>query len=161
MKTTRCVVARVLIAGSLGLGACTPEKTPDAKDPAGAASDSGKSGGMAGMKDMPGMMTTAMMDSIQSQMKSMAAMSADQMVSTLPMHRSMVANALSQMSADMRGMNMTADAAWTALSDSIRQDLIRLPDMTKGEVAQAMPPHHARVMRLMKMHMDMMGKMGK
>ena len=117
-----------------------------------------KAGGMAGMQ---GMMSPAMADSMQAEMKHMAAMTPDQMTAMLPMHRQMVGNMLSQMSSDMRSMNMPADAAWTALTDSVRQDLIRLPEMSTTELKQAITAHHARVTRLMQMHKDMMAKMGK
>ena len=150
------------VAGLL-LPACTSKGTAsrDSAATAKAASDTGKGGGMSGMAGMPGMMNAAMMDSMQAQMKTMAAMSPDQIASMLPMHRQMVANMLSQMSSDMRSMNMSADPAWTALSDSVRQDLVRLPEMTKAQLQKAMPAHEARVTRLMQMHKDMMAKMTK
>ena len=93
--------------------------------------------------------------------KMMQTMTSDQLAAILPMHRQMVANMLAQMTADMRSMNMPADAAWTATIDSVRQDLIHLPEMTKAELKQAMPAHAARVSRLVQMHKEMMAKMGK
>jgi hypothetical protein len=113
------------------------------------------------MAGTPGMVDSAMMDSMQAQMRMMTSMTADQMAATLPTHRQMVATMLSQMTAEMRSMNMPADAAWTATIDSVRQDLIRLPVMTKPELKQAMPAHLARVSRVMQIHKDMMAKMGK
>ena len=70
----------VLLAGPVAgllLAACTSKGTAsrDSAATAKAASDTGKGGGMSGMAGMPGMMNAAMMDSMQAQMKTMAAMS--------------------------------------------------------------------------------------
>ena len=164
MKGSGVRIMLVATVAGLSLAACRAKETPSSQDSAGtakAASDSAKSSGMSGMAGMRGMVSPGMMDSMQMQMRSMAAMNPDQMASMLPMHRQMVANMLSQMMTEMRSMNMAPDAAWTALSDSVRQDLIGLPEMAKSELKQGIPAHHARVMRLMQMHRDMMAKMGK
>jgi len=130
-----------------------------------ASADSGmqtKMSGMPGMSGaMGGMMSVAMMDSMQTHMGMMEGMSADGMKAMLPAHREMVANMLSRMSAEMRQMNMQSDAKWTALADSVRRDLVRMPDMSAAELRSAMPAHGARVMRLMQMHSSMIGGMKK
>ena len=160
----------VLIAALLG-SACTSKpavSTDTATRTAAAApdTDSAKAGAMTGMQGMQamqgmqGMMSGAMMDSMRAEMQKMEGMTADQMVAMLPMHRQMAANMLSRMSAEMRSMNMPANPAWTAATDSVRQDLARLPDLSKEQLKQALPAHHARLMKLMQMHKDMMGKMG-
>ena len=117
--------------------------------------------GMQGMQSMQGMMSGATMDSMHAEMQKMEGMTADQMAAMLPMHRQMAANMVSRMSAEMRSMNMPANPAWTTTTDSVRQDLARLPELSKEQLKQAMPAHHARLMRLMQMHRDMMAKMGK
>lgn len=163
MRASRFTIPIVALLAGLLVAACTSKQPPASQDStaAKAAADTTKPGGMAGMAGMQGMMSPAMADSMQAEMKKMAAMTPDQMAAMVPMHRQMVGNMLSQMSSDMRSMNMPADAAWTALTDSVRQDLIRLPDMSKAELKQVMPAHHARITRLMQMHKDMMAKMGK
>ena len=152
----------VLVAALLGatLAACTSKEPPQSQD-AGAAGGASADSSMSGMAGMPGMMDQAMMDSMQASMRTMAGMTPDQMAAALPTHRQMAANMLSQMTSDMRSMNMTADAAWTALIDSVRQDLIRMPEMTKAELGRAMAAHNARVTRLMEMHKGMMSKAGR
>lgn len=75
------------------------------------------------------------------------------------MHRQMVANTISQMNQEMRAMNMPANAAWSATVDSVRQDLIRMPDMSSRDLAARLPEHHTRVTRLLQMHRDMVAKM--
>lgn len=172
--TSSClvVVLGALVAGS---AACTSKEASSTHESASAANagslegarkadSSGKGSGIAGMPGMAGMSSTmgsAMMDSMQAHMGMMTSMTADQMAATLPTHRQMVVNMLSQMTAEMRSMNMPADAAWMATIDSVRQDLIRLPEMTKPELKQAMAAHVARLSRVMQMHKDMMAKMGK
>ena len=166
---TSATLATLTLTGLLLAIACTskPAASTDTASRTAAAApaaDSAKAGGMpgmAGMQGMQGMMSSATMDSMHAEMQKMEGMTADQMAAMLPMHRQMAANVLSRMTADMRSMNMPADAAWTATTDSVRQDLTRLPELSKEQLKQAMPAHHARMMRLMQMHKDMMAKMGK
>jgi hypothetical protein len=56
----------------------------------------------------------------------------------------------------MRSTNMRGDPMWNALVDSVRQDLVHMPDMSGQELKTLMPAHQARVMRLMQMHQQMM-----
>ena len=144
MKQT-IVIAAVLLAA-----ACS--KGPDRSDTSATKADSA---GMAGM-NMAGMMSQASVDSMTAHMRMMDTASAASLQAMLPMHRQMVANMLSQMSADMRSMNMSGDARWTALSDSVRQDLVRLPEMNAQQLKGFMPSHHGRITRLMQSHMAMM-----
>jgi hypothetical protein len=166
MISNRSRASLGMLMGIATASACT-SKPAASTDTAGRtaaaapAADSAKAGGMAGMAGMQGMMSSAMMDSMHAQMQKLDGMTADQMAAMLPMHRQMAANMLSQMTADMRSMNMPADAAWTATTDSVRQDLIRLPTLSKAQLEQALPAHRARMMRLMQMHKDMMTRMGK
>ena len=121
--------------------------------------------GMAGMPGMGGMggmgstMGIAMTDSMHAHMRTMGDMSGDRMKAILPIHRQMAANMLSRMNSEMRNMNMQADGAWNATVDSLRQDLIRMPEMGARELEAMMPAHHARMTCLMQMHRDMMGRM--
>ena len=142
------------VATASVLAACTSKKSERSPETAAAA----KPGAMPAMPGMSGMMSSAMMDSMSAEMRSMSSMSAAEMARMLPQHRQMVANMLSQMTSDMRSMNMPGDAAWTATVDSVRQDLVRFPDMTPAELKGAMPAHQARVSRLMTMHREMMSK---
>ncbi len=64
---------------------------------------------------------------------------------------------LAQMNREMREMDMAGDEAWTATVDSLRQDLTRMPEMSRDEMAATMPGHRARMNRLMEMHRSMMG----
>jgi len=130
----------------------------NARDEPGAVADTGMQG-MKGMEGMGGMME--MMSQMQSHMRMMEAAGADSMKAMLPMHRQMVANMISQMNSEMRGMNMKADSAWQATIDSLRQDLVRMPEMSAAELHTFMPRHGARMTRLMDMHRSMMGSMKK
>lgn len=115
--------------------------------------------GAGGMQGMPGMQNDGMMQQMQSHMQMMMGMSPDSMRAMMPEHRQMAANMLAQMNRDMQQMNMSADEAWTATVDSLRQDLTRMPEMGAQELEGFMPGHHARMTRLIEMHRSMMGTM--
>lgn len=150
----------LLLAAAATFSACQArdDRSAMADSPATAtrADSGGKMGEMGGMH---GMMGGATMDSMQAHMGMMDSMSGERMKEMLPMHRQMAANMLSQMNSEMRSMNMAANTTWTATVDSVRQDLIRLPEMSSQELSAAMPGHHARLKRLMEMHRDMMRSM--
>lgn len=122
------------------------------------SSDTGRAAGMAGMQGMQGMMSGRMMDSMQAHMRMMDGMTGEQMKAMLATHRQMVANMLSQMNSEMRRMNMSGDPAWSATVDSVRQDLVHMPEMNGQQLQGMMPAHHARVTRLLEMHQRMMGQ---
>ena len=102
-------------------------------------------------------MSGGTLEGMQAHIRSMQGVSSDSLRAMLPMHRQMVANMIAEMNREMRGMNMSADAAWTATADSLRQDLVRMPEMTAAELQSFMPAHQARVDRLMQMHGSMIG----
>ena len=149
----------------IALAACgTGERDQSAageQEGAGTAMDStGGRRGMAGMDDQMGdMMNGGAMEAMQEHMQRMMGAGADSLQSMMPMHRQRTANMLSTMNREMRDMNMTGDAAWTATMDSIRQDLVRMPEMSPEELPALMPAHRDRVMRLLAMHRSMMANM--
>ena len=112
--------------------------------------------GMPGMSAAGGMTSAAMMDSMTAHITAMDTASASTMQTMLPAHRQAVANMIAQMNAEMRGMNMSGDARWTALMDSVRQDLVRMPEMNAEQLKANAPAHHGRLARLMQSHRDMM-----
>lgn len=119
----------------------------------------GGTAGTGGMRGMAGMQRGDMMTQMQNHLRMMNGASGDSLETMLPAHRQMVWNMLAQMNQQMRNMNMTADPQWTALVDSLRQDLVRMPDMGAKELHDIMPAHRARIARLMGMHRFMMGSM--
>jgi hypothetical protein len=168
MTWTSRQLAGFVLGGAAALVAC---RSGDKATPDSTAASSRDAGSLEGarkdtahpMAAMPGMagaaMANGMMDSMEVHMRSMTTASTDHIKALVPEHRQMVANMLSQMTQEMRSMNMPADAAWTATVDSVRQDLIHLPEMTGSDLNAMMPAHHARISRLLQMHRDMMGKM--
>ena len=146
---------RTLTVVSLALLVACGRAT-DRADTAAAGSDTGHTADMTGMG---GMMSGAMMDSMAAHMRGMDTISAASLQAMMPMHRQMAANMIAQMNSEMRGMNMQADASWTALMDSVRQDLVRLPELNAQQVKAFIPDHHGRLMRLMQRHRDMMKNM--
>lgn len=145
MKTA-CMVAAFALVVACG-------RTADRPDTTAAASDTG---GMAGMTGMGSMMSGAMMDSMAAHMRGMDTVSAASLQAMLPMHRQMAANMVAQMNSEMRSMNMPANASWTAIMDSVRQDLVRMPEMNAQQLKAFIPAHHGRITRLMQGHRDMM-----
>ncbi len=127
-------------------------------------------GGMNGMNGMPAMggmqgmggggMMAQMTPQMMTHMRMMQGASADSMAAMMPMHRQMMANMLARMNGEMRGMHMPADARWTATADSLRQDLVRMPELSAPELKAMMPAHLERMKRLMEMHRGMMGGTG-
>lgn len=134
---------------------------PDSAAAAGSPRPDTGTGAMAGMPGMGGTAGAAggMGAEMEAHMRMMQGASADSLRAMLPMHRQMVANMLSRMNGEMRQMNMPADVPWTATVDSLRQDLVRMPEMSGAELKEMMPGHVARVSRLADMHQRMMASM--
>ena len=153
------------IAASLTLAACgAREEAPASGDSAAAsaAAAAEKPGSLEGPRPSdsataaPATPSGRMIDAMQARLAAAEGMSAEQLKATLPEHRQAAANLIAEMNREMRGMNMTGDAAWTALVDSLRRDLTTMPDLAAGELRAMMPAHRARLTRLMQMHRDMM-----
>jgi hypothetical protein len=99
------------------------------------------------------------MEEMQAHLQGMHGASGDSLRAMLPAHRQMTANMLASMGREMREMDMKGDAAWEATADSLRQDLVRMPEMGAAELKGFMPAHQARLERLMEMHRRMSGGM--
>jgi hypothetical protein len=143
----------VLLAVCVLIAACGGEPQEEAAAGAGADSTEAPAMPMPGMQGMSGMQR---MDSMMARMQQMQGVSADSMRAMMPMHRQMADSALAAMEGDMRAMNVTPDAGWSALADSLRQDMTRMSAMSGSEMMAAMPEHHARMQRLMERHRAMM-----
>ncbi len=116
-----------------------------------AADTAGQMGGM--QMTMQGML---MMPMMRQHLDSMAAMRPEQMAAMMTVHQDMASRMMDAMGADMRGMNMTGDAAWIALGDSLRRDLAELPGLSGEPLRVRMEAHIARMRRMMTMHEGMM-----
>lgn len=151
MKRTRTLGA---IATALLFGACGGDDAdrPSAEGMAG--TPMGEMEGMEGM-DMGG----GMMAEMQAHMQRTRGASGDSLMAMMPTHRQMTANLLAQMNREMRDMNMADDAEWNETVSALREDLVRLPDMSAEEVQAFLPEHQARIDRLIEMHGSMMGDM--
>jgi hypothetical protein len=150
MLTLRAMSVAVLV---LAVSACRQ----------GGEGDASRDTGMAGMEGMRGAVasgSTQLMADVEAHTGMMRNATADSMKALLPMHRPMVANMIAQLDREMRDMNMTADAAWNATLDSLRQDLRVVPDLSAQALHELMPAHSSRVRRVIDMHRSMMAKMG-
>jgi len=152
-------LGRIAYVGTLvvvtACGSGSQERAAESDQAVPAPADTAGMGGMPGM----GMESGKMMASMMSHMNMMQGVSADSMKAMMPMHRQMAANMLPEMNREMRTMNMTADAAWSATVDSVRTDLTRMPEMSAAELQALMPGHHRRMQRLMEAHQAMMKNM--
>jgi hypothetical protein len=151
-----------LLVGTLVLAGCGGgERAERSRDTGGMMGrmDSGMghmdSGGM-GMGNMQGM---SMMPGMRAYMDSMMRMSPQQMQAMMARHEQMMSRMMDGMGSDMRGMKMSASPGWTALSDSVKQDLADLPNLQGQKLSTRMRAHADRVKRLIAMHEKMMRAM--
>jgi hypothetical protein len=120
--------------------------------------------GMSGMRmdsmrmggDQMGMGGSNMMPMMRAHTDSMMRMSPEQMSGMMAAHERMMSQMMDRMGADMRGMNMSGDAKWNALVDSVKADLADLPGLQGKELSARMQAHADRVRRLISMHEGMM-----
>ena len=152
-------IFRTCLIFTLALAACGGADTAQEEAAAPPAAAPAGEGAMPGMQGMSGTQGGGMMEEMQAHMRSMQGAGGDSLLAKLPVHRQMAANMIAQMNREMRDMNMAADAAWTATVDSLRQDLVRMPEIGAPELRSFMPAHHARLERLMQLHQAMMGGM--
>jgi hypothetical protein len=111
--------------------------------------------GMGGMQGMEG----GMMAEMQSHMQAMMGASGDSLMKVLPEHRQMTANMLAQMNQQMRGMQ--GGPEWDEAVRAVRQDLVRMPEMSAEELKAYLPQHQEHVQKLMEMHRSMTGNMNR
>ena len=71
-------------------------------------------------------------------------------------HDQTMSRMMDRMGADMRSMNVSGDAKWNALVDSVKADLAELPGLQGKALSARMKAHAERVQRLMAMHEGMM-----
>jgi hypothetical protein len=109
-----------------------------------------RSTGMDGMGPM--LMMRAHVDS-------MAKMTPEQMSRVMARHERMMSQMMDQMGGEMRQMQMPETREWSALADSVRQDLGELPSLSGNALSSRMQAHAQRVRRLIAMHKRMIGGM--
>jgi hypothetical protein len=156
-RRTLAALAVVLIGFS---AACEGNSAPSGN---GDNADSSRAAIPEGMQGTPGMDSGAApdpADEVTRRMHEFETLDADSMIRALPGHRQVVANMIARMNRGMREMNMPADEAWTATVDSLRNDLIAMPDMSARELRDFIPFHHRRASKLIEMHRRMMQTMG-
>jgi hypothetical protein len=148
----------ILSAGVIAAAACK------AKDQTAERAQPAEQQGMGGMKmdsmpmggDHMGMGGSDMMPMMRVHMDSMMHLSPAQMSGMMAAHDRMMSQMMDRMGADMRRMNMSADAKWNSLTDSVKADLADLPGLQGKELSARMTAHADRVRRLLAMHEGMM-----
>jgi len=120
-------------------------------------SDSAQQTGMAGMAmKMPSLDS---LTSVRAYLDSVVAAEPRDLARMAAGHRARMERMLAAMELDMRAMNMTADAAWQALADSVRTDLLAIPGLSGEAFLLGLRAHAGRMRRLLAMHERMMGHM--
>jgi hypothetical protein len=109
--------------------------------------------------DSTGATPSAVVREVETTLSRMHGVSGDSLKALIPGQRQAAANMIASFNKQMRDMNMTADAAWSAVTDSLRTDLRTLPDLTGPELQARIPAHEARLKRLIQMHQTMMKNM--
>jgi hypothetical protein len=141
----------MLIVGLTGLAACSESKKEPAADAhRGMGMDTGHMQGMSGMG------SSGMMPMMRAHMDSMMRMSPEQMSSMMTRHDRMMSEMMDQMGAEMRQMKMSESRDWSALTDSVKQDLAELPSLKGQALSTRMRAHGGRVQRLLTSHEQMM-----
>ena len=111
----------------------------------------------APMDSMPGMSGMQMGGQMMANVDKMMAMHGDSLTQMVPDHDQMLGGMMDQMNREMQGMNKAADPKWTALADSLRDDMAKMNAMSGAEMESFMTLHRGRMSRLMEMHGSMMG----
>jgi hypothetical protein len=140
-----------VIVGLLASVACNKPKEEAAGDSHGGMTmDSGR------MERLPGMGNSGMMAMMQAHTDSMMRMTPEQISETMPAHERLMSTMMDQMGTDMRQMNMAETPEWSALRDSVKQDLADLPSLKGQALSTRMRAHAGRVQRLITAHDGMM-----
>jgi len=115
---------------------------------------------MPGMQGMPGMMmrSDSLMPMMRADLDSLARMPSQSASRILQAHEAMASRMLDAMGSDMTMMNMRPASAWTALVDSVKQDLAELPSLSGRALETRVKAHEQRMRRLLDMHGAMMHK---
>jgi hypothetical protein len=152
-------VRRLLVLCGVAFGACGrgAEPKPEGGQAAGGTGEMQRdSGGTAGHMNMESM---RMVPTLRAHLDSMMSLPPARMSQMMAGHERTMSRMMDRMGSDMRGMNMAADARWTALSDSVKVDLSELPGLQGQALSERMKAHGDRVRRLLVMHESMMKDM--
>ena len=150
MKALHMTVIVALLASA----ACNkPKETPAADSHSGMTMDSGRMEGMSGMGK------SGMMPMMQAHTDSMMRMNPEQMSGMMSSHERMMSQMMDQMGGEMRQMKMADTPEWSALTDSVKQDLADLPSLKGQALSSRMRTHAGRVQRLITAHEGMMKAM--
>jgi hypothetical protein len=118
--------------------------------------------GMQGMAGMSGMMKSdSLMPMMRADLDSLAGRSPRGTAGALTAHETMTSAMLDAMGGDMTMMHMPPDAAWSALTDSVKRDLAELPSLSGRPLEARITQHIQRMRRLIDMHQHMMSATAK
>ncbi len=145
------VLQLTVIVGLLASAACNkPKDTPAADSHSGMKMDSGAMRGMSGMGD------SGMTSMMKAHTDSMMRMSPDQMSGMMATHERMMSQMMDRMGGEMRQMKVSETPEWSALTDSVKQDLAELPSLKGQGLSARVRAHGDLVRRLITAHEGMM-----
>lgn len=151
MKTIHLTTTLILLASA----ACNkpPKEAPAREAHQGMVMvpDTGRTGGKSMSTDGMGMMLM-----MRAHIDSMAKMTPEQMSRVMARHERMMSQMMDQMGGEMRQMQMRETPGWSALADSVKEDLAELPSLNGKALSSRMQGHADRVRRLIAMHKKMM-----
>lgn len=136
----------------LMLGAAACRRQDGARN---ASPDTAATSGMAAMP----MRAPALIAPMRGYLDSLANATGPALRAALAAHDARAGELLDAMGADMAMMGMSADTAWSALTDSVRLDLAALPGLSASALVTRVRAHVGRMQRLLAMHERMAGAM--
>jgi hypothetical protein len=157
MKTSAVIPFLALIVIGCNADVKPQPNTAAVGDPATAtSSDSAGMGSMPGMPSNGASSTATMIAEMKENLSEIEKVGPDSLEIVVAKHRAMAAALLSEMNREMAAMQMQGDARWSAIADSVRQDLILLPETKAAALRALVDAHKTRMLRMMQMHEEMM-----
>jgi hypothetical protein len=160
----RYIVSTLALVAMVACGNAADQSTADEAAPVAAPAAVVDSPPMPGhVMPNQAMGSGALMAQMRQHMTMMQANHPDTGQAAMVMYR-MGAQMLAQMEMDVSAMKLPADPRWSALLDSVRQDMATMPGMRggmmpgqgRGMMSEQMTAHRDRVMRLMDLHQSRM-----
>ena len=151
---TRQLASAVL--GVLLIAACRSRQETTYRDTSNGSVDTSAARVVVGKDDSAARDTTRthlkeMMTAMEIELKALDTAKVATIQAQLPEHVSAATRLVNRLDDDMLHMNKADVPEWRTLVDSLRRDLIRLPQLTTSDLPSYMTQHRARLTRLMEL----------
>ena len=154
MRTTRLIGATF---AALSVFSACRAKNEVYRDSAMGQIDSGTPKVIVGAKTDTTAHDTTVMDlkdmtaAMEVELKALDTAKAPTIQAQLPQHIVAASRLVKHLDDEMQREGKATVPEWRAIVDSVRQDLVRMPEMSVSEIMTYMPSHHARLEQLMKL----------